>query len=58
MDLSKLAIKTEFWAKPIPIRDYDWQAWIRDREECGPFGWGATEQAAIEDLKEWFDDAV
>jgi hypothetical protein len=33
---------------PIPIRDFDWCAHFDDEE--GPTGWGATEQAAIDDL--------
>lgn len=45
-------IKTKYWAKPIPGRDHDWEAWDDDRAEAGPVGFGASEQEAIDDLKE------
>jgi len=45
-------IKTEYWAKPIPIRNRDWIAYRDGNEESGPVGVGATEQEAIEDLME------
>jgi len=48
-------IKTEYWAKPIPDRQFDWSA-IDDRtyggEPSDPIGYGATEQEAIEALTE------
>ena len=37
---------------PIPIRDWDWCAYREGREEDGNYGWGRTEGAAIEDLKQ------
>lgn len=47
------AIKTECQNPPIPIRNLDWLAYLDP--EFGPFGHGATEQAAIDDLKEVLD---
>lgn len=48
-----MKIKTVFDPKPMPIRDCDWCAW--DEETChgdsDQFGWGETEEEAIEDLK-------
>ena len=34
-----------------PLREMDWSAWI-DGEEEGLVGYGATELAAVEDLKQ------
>ncbi|MEJ7932541.1 hypothetical protein WG922_21405 [Ramlibacter sp. AN1015] len=42
-------IHTAFVHPPIPVRDHDWQAY-RDPE--GFVGHGATEQEAIDNLKE------
>lgn len=50
-------IITEYWAKPIPLRQFDWSA-VRDGYEPpdsdgvggGLVGWGRTEQEAIDDL--------
>jgi len=36
---------------PIPIRQFDWRAWIDGYEETHPTGWGSTEIGAVEDLK-------
>lgn len=37
---------------PIPIREYDWCAY-RDGDDERPelYGWGSTEQAALENLR-------
>lgn len=35
---------------PIPLRDYDWCAYRDGYEENGDYGWGKTEQLAIDDL--------
>ena len=46
------AIHTSYWAKPIPPRQFDWEA-TRDNYEPGcPIGYGRTEQEAIADLLE------
>jgi hypothetical protein len=45
-------IKTSNTYPPIPVRQFDWCAWYDGEEEAGPYGWGATEQAAIDDLVE------
>jgi hypothetical protein len=47
-------IVTHFWSKPIPPRDFDWSASFSDDEPNDDgqmtMGYGATEQAAIDDL--------
>ena len=59
-------IKTDYWKKPIPSRNCDWQAIDDDTYDAeylgeedgwrgGPIGYGATEQEAIDDLKEKLD---
>lgn len=56
--LAKLKVRTECVYPPIPIRDYDWSA-VDDNTYDGPgnpIGWGRTEQAAIDDLIEQFQD--
>lgn len=49
-----MKIRTEFWAKPIPLRQFDWTAVSDDYEPGQPIGYGATEQEAIADLQEQF----
>jgi hypothetical protein len=46
----KRKIRTDFWMKPIPPRQFDWCATFDDYEGGGPIGYGATEQEAIADL--------
>ncbi len=43
------AVRTEFVYPPIPIRSFDWAAWIDGHEESMS-GHGESEQAAIDDL--------
>ena len=41
-------IKTDYVFPPIPDRNHDYCASLESgSDEFGPFGWGATEQAAI-----------
>lgn len=47
-----MKIKTVCICPPIPNRSFDWVAYDDDGDESGPYGWGATEQEAIDDLKE------
>lgn len=35
---------------PIPLRTKDWSAWFDNYEPGDPIGYGASEQAAIDDL--------
>jgi len=52
------SIVTEYWAKPIPVRQFDWTAVDDDTYEPGcPVGYGATEAEAIADLREQLEDA-
>ena len=50
------AVKTSHIYPPIPIRKFDWQAWVDGSDESGPYGFGPTEQEAIEDLKEQLEE--
>jgi hypothetical protein len=55
-----MTIKTEFVYPPIPIRTYDWCAYDDDTYD-GPgcrIGWGATEQEAISNLLEQYEDTL
>lgn len=44
-------IRTEFIHPPIPVRHFDWVAWIDGDEESGQYGHGTTEQEAKEELQ-------
>ena len=45
-----MKIITEFWRKPIPVRDYDWEATREGYDEGDLVGHGSTELEAITDL--------
>ena len=47
---------TSYWAKPIPMRMFDWAAYV-DAQEEGPTGYGLTEAGALADLKEQLESA-
>ena len=52
-----MKVATHFWMKPIPLRNFDWCAYDDDTYDGAedsncPIGYGATEQAAIDDLME------
>lgn len=49
-------IITEHVYPPIPIRDFDWCATFAGYEPGEPQGYGATMQAAIEDLMSKADE--
>jgi hypothetical protein len=49
-------IKTQFTYPPIPSRAYDWSAWVDGQEEHGPYGHGATEADAINDLRDQLEE--
>jgi hypothetical protein len=44
-------IKTHFVYPPIPLRCYDWCAYVEGYEPGNTIGYGRTEAEAIEDLK-------
>lgn len=55
-----MKIVTEYWPKPIPIRQFDWSATTDNYDgapdsHC-PIGYGPTEAAAIADLNEQLED--
>ena len=51
-------IRTDFWMKPIPPRQFDWSATYDDYDGAedsgnrGQIGYGRTEAEAIADLRE------
>lgn len=49
-----IKIVTEYWAKPIQSRQFDWSAVddIHGYEAGEPIGFGATEREAVESLWE------
>ena len=47
-------IVTRFINPPIPVRYFDWCAYLDGHEE-GPYGHGETETSAIADLQEKLD---
>ena len=53
-----MKVKAEYYAPPIPVRQFDWCAWDDDRgQDSSPLGFGRTKHAAITDLLEqiWSD---
>jgi hypothetical protein len=55
-----MKIRTDFVYPPIPLRTFDWCAVDDDTYEGDSrdlIGWGATEQQAIDDLKQQMEDA-
>lgn len=54
-----MKIVTRYDPKPIPIRTADWLAVDDDTYDGpgSPIGCGATEQEAIDDLKDQLEDA-
>lgn len=49
-----MKIVTDYWAKPIPLRQFDWSAIDYDTyggEPSDPIGYGKTEAEAIADLE-------
>lgn len=52
-------ILTEYLYPPIPIRQFDWSAIDDDTysgDPADPIGYGATEQAAIDNLLQQLND--
>lgn len=55
-----MKIRTDYWKKPVPFRNFDWDAIDADTYDGAPdagprsqvIGYGATEQEAIDDLLE------
>lgn len=45
-----MAILTNYWPKPFPLRQFDWSATDDNYEPGCPIGYGATEDEAIADL--------
>ena len=49
-------VRTENIFPPIPVRAFDWSATFEDYEPGCPIGYGASEQDAIDDLMEQWED--
>jgi hypothetical protein len=50
-------IITSFEYPPIPIRSHDWCAYYDDLgADCSPYGWGRTEEEAIQDLLDNYEE--
>lgn len=47
-----MKIKVHYWAPPIPLRSFDFCAYEEGKEDEGCYGWGASRQEAIDDLRE------
>lgn len=45
-----MKILTSYDPKPIPMRHFDWIAWIDGMEEEGPYGNGETREMALSSL--------
>jgi hypothetical protein len=53
--MNSVTIKTYPAYPPIPDRTQDWCAWYDGEEELQHYGWGATEAAAIKDLRDHYE---
>lgn len=51
-----MKILTDHIYPPIPTRRWDWSACIEGDEKEGPYGFGPTEQEAIDDLLEQLEE--
>jgi hypothetical protein len=52
-----MVIRTSHIHPPIPIRSYDWMAWVDGREENTSLqGYGPTEEQAIAELRERIEE--
>lgn len=47
-----MKILTSYYLKPIPMRHFDWIAWIDGMEEEGPYGNGETKEESLSSLLE------
>ena len=52
-----MKIVTDFWLKPIPMRNFDWAAVSNNYEPGDPVGYGATKKEAIKDYLEKIGDS-
>lgn len=51
-----MKILTNYWPKPIPLRQFYWSAVDDNYEPEMPIGYGKTEAEAIADLEEQMED--
>ena len=45
-----VCIVVSFEYPPVPVRSWDWLAYVDGREERGPQGWGSTREKAVSAL--------
>lgn len=50
-----MQIVTRYICPPIPSQDFDWVAYEDGKEEDGVYGYGATEQEAVNELQDLLD---
>lgn len=53
-EIVKPVLVTSHVYPPIPVRDYDWIAYVDGDEEAGRYGEGATEAEAIADFMDTY----
>lgn len=54
--ISGITIRLEKYPTPIPARGWDWMAYLAGDMAEPFYGFGSTEEEAIEDLREQIDD--
>jgi hypothetical protein len=53
-----LLISVDYIRPPIPTCQFDWAAVVDGQEEYGPYGHGATKDAAVADLMLRLEEAM
>jgi hypothetical protein len=54
--IGHLTIRVTCVCPPIPLRQFDWCAYVDGQEESGRYGWGFTRPEAIADLMQLLED--
>lgn len=54
--MTPVCVVVEFVYPPVPVRSWDWMAYVDGREESGPYGHGATRDEAVEALFEEIEE--
>ena len=57
MIILALKIRPNYWPKPIPLRQFDWEAVTDNYEPGAPVGYGRTRQEALDDLLEQLEES-
>ena len=56
VEIDGRTVRTSYWIKPVPTNAFDWEAALDGYEPGDTVGYGPTEQAAIEDLREQIEE--